>query len=158
MTPRHRRWLVAGVLTAGVAATGTLVVNAMRSNLVFFYTPTQVAAREAPADRTVRLGGLVAPGSVRREGVTVHFEVTDTAQAVAVRYEGALPDLFREGRGVVAQGRMHGGTFVAREILAKHDETYMPPEAQDAVDRAHAATRDAASPSATVPATAGARP
>jgi len=104
---------------------------------VFFYTPSQVAAREAPAGRSFRIGGLVQAGSVQREGVTVRFVVTDTARTVMVRYEGILPDLFKEGRGVVAQGRLGAdGVFAAREVLAKHDENYMPPEAAEALRRA----------------------
>jgi cytochrome c-type biogenesis protein CcmE len=114
-----------------------LVLNAFNSNLVFFYTPSQIAAKEAPQGRTFRIGGMVVAGSVAREGVTVRFQVTDTAQVVPVRYEGVLPDLFKEGKGVVAQGQLGGdGTFVAREVLAKHDENYMPPEAKDAVQQA----------------------
>ena len=141
MKPRHKRAaIVIGVLAAvGVAvglATG-LVLNAFNSNLVFFYTPTQVAAHEAPQARAFRVGGLVEAGSVVREGVTVRFVVTDTTQNVPVRYDGVLPDLFKEGKGVVAQGQLGAdGTFVAREVLAKHDENYMPPEAADAVQKA----------------------
>jgi cytochrome c-type biogenesis protein CcmE len=136
MKPRHQRiFLIAGLLSAagvGVA----LVLNAFQSNMVFFLSPTQIAAKEVPAMRTFRVGGLVQAGSVRREGLGVRFVVTDTAQTVAVRYEGLLPDLFQEGKGVVAQGQMVGGVFMAREVLAKHDENYMPPEAAAAVARA----------------------
>jgi cytochrome c-type biogenesis protein CcmE len=137
MKPRHKRALiVVGVLGAVGVAVG-LVLNAFNSNLVFFYTPTQVAAKEAPQGRTFRVGGLVQAGSVARDGVTVRFVVTDTAQNVPVRYDGVLPDLFKEGKGVVAQGQLGAdGTFVAREVLAKHDENYMPPEAADAMQRA----------------------
>jgi cytochrome c-type biogenesis protein CcmE len=137
MKPRHKRAaLVVGVLVA-VGAVVTLVLNAFNSNLVFFYTPTQIAAKEAPQGRTFRVGGLVEAGSVARDGVTVRFVVTDTAKTVNVRYEGVLPDLFKEGKGVVAQGQLGGdGVFVAREVLAKHDENYMPPEAADAVQQA----------------------
>lgn len=136
MKPRYQRLAIAaGVITVvGVAV--ALVLNAFQSNLVFFYTPTQIAASEAPAERTFRLGGLVVAGSVKREGVAVNFRVTDTVQAVPVRFEGILPDLFKEGKGVVAQGRMRGGVFEAREVLAKHDENYMPPEAAEALKRA----------------------
>ena len=137
MKPRHKRAaIVLGVLSAvGVAA--ALVLNAFNSNLVFFYTPAQIAAKEAPQGRTFRVGGLVQAGSVVREGVTVRFVVTDTLQNVAVRYEGVLPDLFKEGKGVVAQGQLGGdGVFAAREVLAKHDENYMPPEAADALQKA----------------------
>ena len=137
MKPRHKRAaIVVGVLAAmGVAV--ALVLNAFNSNLVFFYTPTQIAAKEAPQGRTFRIGGLVQAGTVARDGVTVRFIVTDTAQTVPVRYEGVLPDLFKEGKGVVAQGQLGpDGVFVAREVLAKHDENYMPPEAADALQRA----------------------
>ena len=137
MKPRHKRAaIVLGVLSAvGVAA--ALVLNAFNSNLVFFYTPTQIAAKEAPQGRTFRVGGLVQAGSVVREGVTVRFTVTDTLKTVPVRYEGVLPDLFKEGKGVVAQGQLAAdGVFAAREVLAKHDENYMPPEAADALQKA----------------------
>ena len=137
MKPRHKRAaIVVGVLAAvGVAV--ALVLNAFNSNLVFFYTPSQIAAKEAPQGRTFRVGGMVEKGSVQREGVTVRFVVTDTAKEVSVRYDGVLPDLFKEGKGVVAQGQLGAdGVFVAREVLAKHDENYMPPEAADAVQKA----------------------
>ena len=139
MKPRTRRalWIVGGLAALGIAA--GLVLNAFQSNLVFFLTPTQVAANEAPRDRTFRIGGLVEAGSVVREkdALTVRFNVTDTARAIPVVYTGILPDLFREGKGVVAQGRMGGdGTFKASEVLAKHDENYMPPEAADALAKA----------------------
>ena len=136
MTPRQRRiaWVLGIVAAVGVAS--ALVLNALRSNMVFFYSPSQVAAHEAPRDRSFRLGGLVQAGSLQRDGLTVRFQVTDLAQTIPVRYEGLLPDLFKEGRGVVAQGRLEAGVFVAREVLAKHDEKYMPPEAADALKRA----------------------
>jgi cytochrome c-type biogenesis protein CcmE len=139
MKPRTRRALaIAGGLAAlGVAA--TLVLNAFRSNLVFFFSPSQVMQHEAPKDRAFRIGGLVQPGSLQRatDGLTVRFVVTDTAQTVPVTYTGMLPDLFKEGKGVVAQGRLGAdGTFHADQVLAKHDENYMPPEAADALDRA----------------------
>ena len=121
----------------GLAA--ALVLNAFRSNLVFFFTPSQIAAHEAPAGRSLRIGGLVEAGSVKREGVTVHFTVTDTAQSIPVVYTGILPDLFKEGKGVVAQGELDAqGVFQASEVLAKHDENYMPPEAAEALKRAQA--------------------
>jgi cytochrome c-type biogenesis protein CcmE len=138
MKPRHKRLALAGGVLLSVGAIAALVLNAFQSNLVFFYSPSQVMAQEAPQSRTFRIGGMVETGSVRRDGVTVHFVVTDTAQTVPVRYEGILPDLFQEGKGVVAQGQLQGGTFVAREVLAKHDENYMPPEAADAIKRARA--------------------
>jgi cytochrome c-type biogenesis protein CcmE len=139
LKPRTKRalWIVAGLAGLGIAA--TLVLNAFQSNLVFFFTPTQVAANEAPRDRAFRIGGLVEEGSVVREkdALTVRFKVTDTAKTIPVVYSGILPDLFREGKGVVAQGRIGpDGTFQAKEVLAKHDENYMPPEAAHALEKA----------------------
>ena len=133
MKPRHKRLAIAGGVVVAVGAIAALVLNAFQSNLVFFYSPTQIAAREAPANRTFRVGGLVQEGSVKRDGVKVNFVVTDTAKTVPVQYEGILPDLFKEGKGVVAQGQLKDGVFVAREVLAKHDENYMPPEAAEAL-------------------------
>lgn len=133
MKLRHRRLACGLGLLVAVGVIAALVVNAMRSNLVFFYTPTQVAAHEAPQGKSFRVGGLVEPGSVKREGLAVHFVVSDGAQRLPVRFHGALPDLFKEGKGVVAQGRLEGADFVAREVLAKHDENYMPPEAAAAL-------------------------
>ena len=138
MKPRTRRalWIVGGLAALGIAA--GLVLNAFQSNLVFFLTPTQVAANEAPRDRPFRIGGLVENGSVKREkdALTVRFNVTDTAKTIPVVYTGILPDLFREGKGVVAQGRIGpDGTFRASEVLAKHDENYMPPEAAKALEQ-----------------------
>jgi cytochrome c-type biogenesis protein CcmE len=137
MKPRHKR---AAIIVGGLAAIGiaaALVLNAFNSNLVFFFTPTQVAAGEAPRGRAFRIGGLVKTGTLKREGMTAHFTVTDTAKDIAVDYTGILPDLFREGRGVVAQGTLGGnGDFVASEVLAKHDENYMPPDAKHALDQA----------------------
>ena len=137
MKPRHKRMALIGGIVASVAVAAGLVLNAFQSNLVFFFSPSQVMAKEAPTARTFRLGGLVQEGSVKRSGTTVEFAVTDTAQTIAVRYTGILPDLFKEGKGVVAQGQLQGdGVFVAREVLAKHDENYMPPEAAEALKRA----------------------
>ena len=137
MKPRHKRAAIAVGVLAAVGVAVALVLNAFNSNLVFFYTPTQIAANEAPQGRTFRIGGLVQAGTVAREGVTVRFVVTDTAQNVNVRYDGVLPDLFKEGKGVVAQGKLGpDGVFVAREVLAKHDENYMPPEAAAALKQA----------------------
>ncbi|MFY9514678.1 MAG: cytochrome c maturation protein CcmE [Rubrivivax sp.] len=136
MKPRHKRLALAVGVVAVLGVAVGLVLNAFQSNLVFFYSPSQVAAHEAPAGRTFRLGGMVETGSVQREGVKVSFVVTDTAKTVPVRYEGILPDLFKEGKGVVAQGQLQNGVFVAREVLAKHDENYMPPEAAEAVQKA----------------------
>ena len=137
MKPRHKRAAIAVGVLAAVGVAVALVLNAFNSNLVFFYTPTQVAAKEAPQGKTFRIGGLVESGTVAREGVTVRFTVTDMAKTVPVRFEGVLPDLFKEGKGVVAQGQLGpDGVFVAREVLAKHDENYMPPEAADALKQA----------------------
>ncbi|AWB33993.1 cytochrome c maturation protein CcmE [Orrella marina] len=139
MKPRHRR---IALITGGLAAFGiatALVLNAFQSNLVFFFTPTQVSAGEAPEARTFRVGGMVQTGSVQRQsdGLTVQFVVTDTAKTIPVTYSGILPDLFSEGKGVVAQGKLDkNGLFRAEEVLAKHDENYMPSEAQHALDQA----------------------
>jgi cytochrome c-type biogenesis protein CcmE len=140
MKPRTRRigWIVAGLAVLGAAV--ALVLNAFQSNLVFFFSPTQVVAHEAPQGRAFRIGGLVEAGSLTREpnSLTVHFRVTDTAQTIPVAYTGMLPDLFKEGKGVVAQGTLGpDGVFHATEVLAKHDENYMPPAAADAVKKAH---------------------
>ena len=137
MKPRHKRAaIIIGALAAlGIAA--YFVLNAFQSNLVFFFSPTQVAAGEAPKNRTFRIGGLVKEGSVKRDNLTVSFVVTDTSKDVPTTYTGILPDLFKEGKGVVAQGKFDAdGKFVATEVLAKHDENYMPPEAQQALDQA----------------------
>jgi cytochrome c-type biogenesis protein CcmE len=137
MKPRHKRAAIiaGGLVTLAVAA--YFVLNAFQSNLVFFFTPTQVASGEAPKNRTFRIGGLVKPGSIKRDNLTVNFVVTDTAKDMNVSYTGILPDLFREGKGVVAQGKLaDDGKFTASEVLAKHDENYMPPEAKQALDQA----------------------
>ena len=138
MKPRHQR---AAVIAGGLVAlclAAFLVLNAFQSNLVFFFSPSQVAAGEAPLNRTFRVGGMVKAGSLARKDLTVSFIVTDTAREIPVTYTGILPDLFREGKGVVAQGKLGSdGLFTAAEVLAKHDENYMPPEAQHAVDQAH---------------------
>jgi cytochrome c-type biogenesis protein CcmE len=139
MKPRNRRfaWIVAGLCLLGVAS--ALVLSAFRSNLVFFFTPSQIAAHEAPQGRPFRVGGMVESGSLAREpnSLTVRFRVTDTAQTIPVSYTGLLPDLFKEGKGVVAQGTLGlDGVFHASEVLAKHDENYMPPQAKDAIDTA----------------------
>ena len=136
MKPRHRRLTIAAGVLCVVGIAAALVLNAFQSNLVFFYSPSQIASKEAPTGRTFRLGGLVEAGSVKHDGVSVSFVVTDTARSVPVRYSGILPDLFKEGKGVVAQGQLKDGTFEAREVLAKHDENYMPPEAAEALKRA----------------------
>lgn len=142
MTPRKKRFALIGLGLVGLALAAALVLNAFQSNLVFFFTPTQVANGEVPQGRSFRIGGLVENGSLTREqdGLTVHFVVTDTAKKVPVTFKGILPDLFKEGRGAVAQGRLGpDGTFLASEVLAKHDENYMPPEAAEALAKAKAA-------------------
>jgi cytochrome c-type biogenesis protein CcmE len=139
MKRRHKR---IGIIVAGLAGLGLaafLALSAFQNNLVFFFSPTQVAAKEAPVNRTFRIGGLVEQGTLKREndGLTVRFIVTDTAASIPVVYRGILPDLFKEGRGCVAQGRLGSdGVFEADQVLAKHDENYMPPEAGAAIDKA----------------------
>jgi cytochrome c-type biogenesis protein CcmE len=144
MKPRHKRLvLIIGAL-AGLGIAVALVLSAFQENLVFFYSPTQVANKEAPVGKSFRIGGLVEQGSVKRgnDGLTVSFNVTDTAKVIPVTYTGILPDLFKEGKGVVAQGRLQpDGTFKAHEVLAKHDENYMPPEAAHAVEQASKAQK-----------------
>jgi cytochrome c-type biogenesis protein CcmE len=135
--PRHKRITAIAVSVAALGIAAALVLSAFQKNLVFFFTPSQVAANEAPQGRSFRIGGMVVPGSLKREGVNVEFTVTDTAKSMRVTYRGQLPDLFREGKGVVAQGQLGAdGMFRASEVLAKHDENYMPPEAADAVKKA----------------------
>jgi cytochrome c-type biogenesis protein CcmE len=136
MKTRHKRLAIAAGVVLVIAAAAALILNAFQSNLVFFFSPTQIESKEAPVNRTFRLGGLVVAGSVKRTGVVVDFQVTDTAKTVPVHYEGILPDLFKEGKGVVAQGKLQDGVFVAKEVLAKHDENYMPPEAAEALKNA----------------------
>jgi cytochrome c-type biogenesis protein CcmE len=139
MKRRHKRigFIIAGLAALGIAA--AFVLTAFQSNLVFFFSPSQVAANEAPVNSTFRIGGLVENGTIKRQGdgLTVHFTVTDTDKSIPVVYKGILPDLFKEGKGCVAQGRLGAdGVFYADEVLAKHDENYMPPEAGDAIDKA----------------------
>jgi cytochrome c-type biogenesis protein CcmE len=142
--PRHKKLAAIGGAIVVLGIVAALVLAAFEKNLVFFFSPTQVAAKEAPVGRTFRIGGIVEAGSVRRDGVDVRFVVTDTAQGLPVVYRGSLPDLFREGKMVVAQGQLDAdGTFRAREVLAKHDENYMPPEAKEAVEKAHRAAQKA---------------
>jgi cytochrome c-type biogenesis protein CcmE len=145
MKPRQKRlaMVAGGLAVLGIGA--ALILNAFNSNLVFFYSPSQVAANEAPLNRSFRIGGMVEDGSVQRQadGVSVRFVVTDTARSIPVVYTGILPDLFKEGKGVVAQGKLGGdGVFRASEVLAKHDENYMPPEAADAVEKARKAEQE----------------
>ena len=139
MKRRHKRIAFIVVALASLSVAAYLVAGAFRNNLVFFFSPTQVAAKEAPINRTFRIGGLVQEGTVKRDpdGLTVRFIVTDTAQSIPVVYKGILPDLFKEGRGCVAQGKLSSdGVFQAEQVLAKHDENYMPPEAGQAIDKA----------------------
>jgi cytochrome c-type biogenesis protein CcmE len=139
VTVRTKRFIWVAIGVAIIALAVTLVLRAFNANLVFFYTPTDVSQSKAPKDRTFRIGGLVTEGSVQRkaDGLTVAFMVTDTMQSIPVRYTGILPDLFKEGKGVVAQGKIgNDGVFTASEVLAKHDENYMPPEAAEALKRA----------------------
>lgn len=138
MTPRRKRLalIAAGLAALGLAA--ALVFNALRSNMMFFFSPSQVAGHEAPLAQAFRLGGLVEAGSLQRgaDGLAVSFVVTDLAHRIPVRYSGLLPDLFREGKGVVVAGRLQpDGSFLATEVLAKHDENYMPPEAAAALEK-----------------------
>jgi cytochrome c-type biogenesis protein CcmE len=132
MTPkRKQRLMVVFLIILGVGATVALAVTAFQQNMLFFFSPTQIAAGEAPKNRQIRIGGMVSKGSVQRvtSSLQVNFEVTDFAHTVKISYEGILPDLFREGQGVIAIGDMQAdGTFSAKEVLAKHDEKYMPPE------------------------------
>jgi cytochrome c-type biogenesis protein CcmE len=140
--PRHKRFalIIGGVAVLGVAV--ALILSAFQQNLVFFFSPSDVAAHKAPQARAFRIGGLVEEGSVKREGVMVSFRVTDTAHAIPVVYKGILPDLFKEGKGVVAQGKLGpDGVFQASEVLAKHDENYMPPEAGHALEQAQKAQK-----------------
>jgi cytochrome c-type biogenesis protein CcmE len=139
MKRRHKRIAFILVGLAGLGIATYLVASAFRKNLVFFFSPTQVVAKEAPINRTFRVGGLVENGSLKRDGdgLTVRFIVTDTVASVPVVYKGILPDLFKEGRGCVAQGKIGSdGVFHAEQVLAKHDENYMPPEAGAAIDKA----------------------
>jgi len=154
MTPRRRRLVVVLGILAGVSIAGALALSAFRQNVTFFFDPSQVAAGEVPAGERFRLGGMVVKGSLQREpgSLEVHFRVTDFSHEVPVSYDQLLPDLFREGAGVVAHGRLRSdGTFVADEVLAKHDEKYMPPEVARSLKRRHGESR--AEPDS--PATAG---
>ncbi|MEE8208467.1 MAG: cytochrome c maturation protein CcmE [Nitrosomonadaceae bacterium] len=139
MKPRHKKLIIIFMSVAALGLSAALVLDAFQSNLVFFFSPSQVAANEAPKGKSFRIGGLVEEGSVKRQsdGITVSFVVTDTAKNIPVVYTGILPDLFKEGKGVVAQGKLSSdGVFRADEVLAKHDENYMPPEAADALEQA----------------------
>ncbi len=142
MKPRHKRiaLIAGGMVAVGIAA--VLVLNALDSNIALYVTPSEVAAGKAPKNKAFRIGGMVRDGSVKRDNLTVHFVVTDTARDIPVAYTGILPDLFKEGKGAVIQGKLgEDGVFVATEVLAKHDENYMPPEAQHALDQAQKARK-----------------
>ena len=144
MKPRHKKLTIIIMSVAALGLSTALVLDAFQSNLVFFFSPSQVAANEAPRGKSFRIGGLVEEGSVKRQsdGITVSFVVTDTAKNIPVVYTGILPDLFKEGKGVVAQGKLSSeGVFRADEVLAKHDENYMPPEAADALEQASKAQK-----------------
>lgn len=140
MKARQKRLMLVVVGVALLGGAVALVLSAFQQNLVFFHTPTEVAEGKAPTGRTFRIGGMVEGGSIKRDsdGITVRFAITDTARSIPVSYKGPLPDLFKEGKGAVVQGALGpDGNFAASEVLAKHDENYMPPEAQDAIDKAH---------------------
>ena len=142
MKPRHKRiaLIAGGMVAVGIAA--VLVLNALDSNIALYVTPSDVAAGKAPRNKAFRIGGMVRDGTLRRDNLTVHFVVTDTARDIPVAYTGILPDLFKEGKGAVIQGKLgDDGVFVATEVLAKHDENYMPPEAQHALDQAQKARK-----------------
>ena len=142
MKPRHKRFALILVALAALSAATSLVLNAFQSNLVFFLSPSEVLANKAPLDKSFRIGGMVEQGSLKRsmDGLTVEFLVTDTVKTVPVRYTGILPDLFKEGKGVVAQGKLGAeGVFNADQVLAKHDENYMPPDAAHAIEQARKA-------------------
>ena len=144
MKPRSKRLVLLGGAVALLVGAVALVLTAFQQNLVFFHTPTEVVEGKAPTGRAFRIGGLVEQGSIKRaaDGITVQFAITDTAKVIPVTYKGALPDLFSEGKGAVVQGIMGpDGQFKASEVLAKHDENYMPPEAQHAVDQAQKTAR-----------------
>lgn len=136
MTPRQQRMAFVGVILCGVALATILALTAISENIMYFYSPSQIKSGGAPADATIRVGGLVVDGSVTRkgDGLTVAFDLTDTVEQVSVRYTGILPDLFREGQGIVAIGKLNSDNVViADEVLAKHDENYMPPEVAEAL-------------------------
>ena len=156
MTPRQKRMVTVVAILAGVGIATTFALKAFNQNLLYYYSPTQVHAGEAPASRAIRVGGLVENGSLKRQpgSMEVTFILTDYRQTVPVSYTGVLPDLFREGQGVIARGKMDGNRFVAEEVLAKHDENYMPPEVADSL-KPH---MDAANSATGAPATAAATP
>ena len=137
MKPRHKRAviIVGALIAIGIAA--VLILNALNSNIALYVTPSEVAAGKSPAGQVFRIGGMVKDGSVKRDGLTVNFVITDMVKDIPVAYTGVLPDLFKEGKGAVIQGRLNpNGQFIASEVLAKHDENYMPPEAKHALEQA----------------------
>ena len=137
MKPRHKRALLIVAAIAVISVAALLILNALNSNIALYVTPTDVAAGKSPKDQAFRIGGMVKEGSVKRDGLTVHFVITDMAKDIPVAYTGILPDLFKEGKGAVIQGRLDSkGEFIASEVLAKHDENYMPPEAKHALEQA----------------------
>jgi len=150
MTPRRRRMVLVGLIVLGVTAAAAFALTAFQDNLLYYYPPSDVATGKAPVDRVFRLGGMVEEGSVKREtgSMEVRFVVTDFQQDVTVSYSGVLPDLFREGQGVIARGKLgDGGVFVAQEVLAKHDENYMPPEVAESLRKQHSQKASAPTPS-----------
>ncbi|MBU3582870.1 cytochrome c maturation protein CcmE [Polynucleobacter sp. 15G-AUS-farblos] len=137
MKPRHKRALLIVAAIAVISVAALLILNALNSNIALYVTPSDVAAGKAPKGQAFRIGGMVKEGSVKRDGLTVHFVITDMAKDIPVAYTGILPDLFKEGKGAVIQGRIDSkGEFIASEVLAKHDENYMPPEAKHALEQA----------------------
>ena len=149
MTPRRRRMALVGLVVVGVGAAVAFALNAFQENLLYFYSTSDVVSGKAPVDRTIRIGGMVTQGSVQRQSgsLEVRFVLTDYAKDVTVSYSGVLPDLFREGQGVVARGKLVGDNlFVAEEVLAKHDEKYMPPEVADSLKQQHAGQQPSNAP------------
>jgi cytochrome c-type biogenesis protein CcmE len=136
MTKRQNRMILVALLVLGTSLAAYLGLKAFNENLLYFFSPTDVVNGKAPNGKSFRLGGLVANGSVKREGIKVAFDVTDNQNTFTVKYEGILPDLFREGQGIITTGSLKNGTFMATEVLAKHDENYMPPEVADALKNA----------------------
>ncbi len=137
MKPRYKRALIIVAALAVIGVAALLILNALNSNIALYVTPSEVSAGKSPKDQAFRIGGMVKDGSLRRDGLTVHFVITDLVKDIPVAYTGILPDLFKEGKGAVIQGRMNSdGEFIASEVLAKHDENYMPPEAKHALEQA----------------------
>ncbi len=150
MTPRRRRMVLVGLILLGVSGAAAFALTAFQDNLLYYYPPSDIAAGKAPADRVFRLGGMVEEGSVKRDtgSMEVRFVVTDYQKDVTVSYSGVLPDLFRDGQGVIARGQLRAdGVFVAHEVLAKHDENYMPPQVAESLRKQHQQKAPAATPS-----------